>query len=213
MSQIWDISDVSLSKIKSKPNKNMFELDQVLEYWATKYKKIKHDPAAKSKDKGFFRIQEIDLQSEWSRNMNSIDKPCLLFRMAEDGSVNSENINRLDRFWGIYLAIKQKGAPNNVVDELGAADCKRDLMKMTSALIAWLARLQSWATNGRTDVSNPFFSLTDRETREGLRGLRLNKTAFWTTPMHLNGWWLMGIELYGIDPRPLCVNNADYIDE
>lgn len=188
----------------------MFQLDQVLEYWATKYKPISHDPAAKSKDKGFFRIQELDLQSEWSRNMNTIDKPCLLFRMAEDGSVNSDNINRLDRFWGMYLAVKQKGAPNNVVDELGAADCKRDLMKMTAALIAWLARLQTWANNGRTDVSNPFFSLKDRETREGLRGLRINKTAFWTTPVHLNGWWLMGIEFYGIDPRPLCVNDQDY---
>lgn len=191
----------------------MFELDKVLEYWATIYKPISHDPAAKSKDKGFFRIQEIDLQSEWSRNMNTIDKPCLLFRMAEDGSVNNENINRLDRFWGFYLAVKQKGTPNNVVDELGAADCKRDLMKMTAALIAWITRLQTWANNGRTDVSNPFFSLSDKETREGVRGLRMQKTAFWTTPVHLNGWWLMGVELYGIDPRPLCVNAEDYVSE
>ena len=191
----------------------MFAFDNVLEYWATKYKRIKHDPAAKSKDKGFFRIQEIDLQSEWSRNMNLIDKPCLLFRMAEDGQVNADNVNRLDRFWGMYLAIKQKGVPNNVVDELGAADCKRELLRMTAALIAWVARLQEWANNGRTDVSNPFFSLADRETREGLRGLRINKTAFWTTPVHLNGWWLMGIEFYGIDPRPLCVNDQDYVSE
>ena len=191
----------------------MFELDKVLEHWATRYKPISHNPAAKSKDKRFFRIQEIDLQSEWSRNMNTIDKPCLLFRMAEDGSVNSDNINRLDRFWGFYLAVKQKGAPNNVVDELGAADCKRDLMKMTAALIAWLTRLQTMANNGRTDIANDFFSLSDRETREGLRGLRLNKTAFWTTPVHLNGWWLMGIELYGTDPRPLCVNDADYLPD
>ena len=31
----------------------MFAFDNVLEYWATKYKRIKHDPAAKSKDKGY----------------------------------------------------------------------------------------------------------------------------------------------------------------
>lgn len=193
----------------------MFQLDKVLEYWATKYTHIKHDPSAsaKVKDKGFFRIQEIDLQSEWSRNMNSIDKPCVLFRIAEDGGVNSDNPNRLDRFWGFYLAVKQKGAPNNVVDDLRAADCKRQLMEMTAALIAWLRQLQTWANNGRTDVTNPFFSLSDRETREGLRGLRINKIAFWTTPMHLAGWWLMGIELDGVDPRPLCVNPKDYLTD
>lgn len=192
----------------------MFEFDKVLEYWTIQYGKIQHNPLADAKveDKGFFRIQEIDLQSEWSRNMNKIgDKPCLLFRMAEDGSVNSENINRLDRFWGIYLAVKQKGLPNNVVDERGASDCKRQLMEMTIALIAWVIRLQTWANNGRTDIANTFFSLSDRETREGLRGLRMQKTSFWTTPMHLNGWWLMGIEFYGLDPRPLCVKENDYI--
>jgi len=191
----------------------MFELDNVLEYWATRYTKIKHDPAAESKDKGFFRIQELDLQSEWSRNMNIIDKPCLLFRIQEEGSVNSDNINRLDRFWGIYLAVKQRGTPNNVVDGAGARDCHRLLLKMTADLIAWLLRLQTWANNGRTNISNPFFTLADRETREGLRGLQMKKTAFWSTPAHLNGWWLMGIELYGIDPRPLCVNDEDYLPD
>ena len=31
----------------------MFAFDNVLEYWTTKYKRIKHDPAAKSKDKRY----------------------------------------------------------------------------------------------------------------------------------------------------------------
>jgi len=34
----------------------MFELDKVLEYWATIYRPISHNPSVKSKDKRFFRI-------------------------------------------------------------------------------------------------------------------------------------------------------------
>lgn len=191
----------------------MFQLDQVLEYWATIYKPIAHDPAAKSKDKRFFRIQEIDLQSEWSRNMNTIDKPCLLFRNAVEAEIDKQNPKRINYFWGVYLAIKQKGVPNNAVDELGAADCKRRLNEMTIDLLAWLFDLQTKANGGVRNVSNPFFSLSDRETREGLRGLRLEQTSWWSTPVHLAGWWLMGIELHGLDPRLLCVNQEKYISE
>jgi hypothetical protein len=46
--------------------------------------------------------------------------------------------------------------------------------------------------------------LTD-EDRSGLRGLRLEETAWWTTPRYKNGWWIMGVELSGLDPRRLCV--------
>ena len=191
----------------------MFEFDQILEHWATIYKPIQHDPAAKSKDKRFFRIQEIDLQSEWSRNMNTIDKPCLLYRMQTEAEIDKTNPKRINYFWGIYLAIKQEGSPNNVVDELGAADCKRRLNEMTIDLLAWLFDLQSKAANGRTDISNPFFSLSDRETREGLRGLRLEQTSWWSTPVHLAGWWLMGIEFHGLDPRQLCIVKERYISE
>ena len=188
----------------------MFELDQILEYWATIYRHIAHNPAAKSKDKRFFRIQEIDLKSEWSRNMNTIDKPCLLYRMQTEGEVDKNNPKRINYFWGFYLAVKQKGTPNNVTDELGAADCKRQLNEMTIDLLAWLFDLQMKAANGRTDIANDFFSLSDRHTREALRGLRLEQTSWWSTPVHLAGWWLMGVELHGIDPRQLCVNTEKY---
>lgn len=190
----------------------MFQLDNILEYWATIYKPIAHDPAAKSKDKRFFRIQEIDMQSEWSRNMNTIDKPCLLFRNAIEAELDKQNPKHVRYFWGVYLVVKQKGVPNNVVDELGASDCKRRLNEMVIDLLAWLDDLRTKAGNGRTDASNPFFSLTDRETREGLRGLRLEETAWWTTPVHLNGWWILGLELHCLDPRLLCVNAEKYIE-
>lgn len=52
MSHFWKRSDITLS-VEIKIYKVMFQLDQVLEYWATKYKPISHDPAAKSKDKGY----------------------------------------------------------------------------------------------------------------------------------------------------------------
>lgn len=189
----------------------MFRLDNVLEYWATIYKPIAHDPAAKSKDKRFFRIQEIDLQSEWSRNMNTIDKPCLLFRMQTEAEIDKSNPKRINNFWGAYLAVKQKSV-NNAVDDVAAADCKVQLNEMTIDLLAWLFDLQSKAAAGRTDIANPFFSLSDKETREALRGLRLEQTSWWSTPVHLAGWWLMGIEFHGLDPRQLCVKAERYIE-
>lgn len=187
----------------------MFKFDNVLEHWATIYKPISHDPAAKSKDKRFFRIQELDLQSEWSRNMNTIDKPCMLYRNAVEAEIDKQNPKRVNRFWGIYLAVKQKSA-NNVIDEAAADDCKTLLDEMTIDLLAWLFDLKEKAGNGRTDIANPFFSLSDRETREALRGLRLEQTAWWSTPVHLAGWWVMGIEFHGLDPRQLCVNKEKY---
>jgi len=190
----------------------MFRLDNVLEYWATIYKPIQHNPAAKSKDKRYFRIQEIDLQSEWSRNMNTITKPCLLFRMQTEGEIDKNNPKRINNFWGCYLAVKQQSV-NNVVDDAGATDCKVQLNQMTIDLLAWLFDLQSKAAAGRTDIANPFFSLSDKETREALRGLRLEQTSWWSTPVHLNGWWLMGIEFHGLDPRQLCVNPEMYVSE
>lgn len=191
----------------------MFRLDNILEHWASIYRPLSHTlaPSAKPKDKAFFRIQEIDLQSEWSRNMNLIDHPCLLFRTQIESELEKDNPKRIQRFWGIYFAVKQKGAPNNVVDDDAATDAKLLLDKMTIDLLAFLFDLQEKAAAGRTDVSTPLYTLSDRETRESLRGLRLEQTSWWTTPVHLAGWWLMGIELHALDPRKLCVNPDDYL--
>ena len=190
----------------------MFRLDNVLEHWATVYRPIAHNPlaAAKTKDKGFFRIQELELQSEWSRNMNVIEKPCVLFRTAIEAGLDKQNPKRVRYFWGVFLAVKQKGAPNNVVDDAGASDCKLFLNEMAIDLLAWLFDLQSKACNSGREEPNQFFSLSDRETREGFRGLRLEETAWWTTPVHLNGWWILGLELHSLDPRQLCVNREKY---
>ena len=39
------------------------------------------------------------------------------------------------------------------------------------------------------------------------------QTAWWSAPRFKNGWWIIGVEIEGIDPRKLCVNPEKYISE
>lgn len=195
----------------------MFRLDNILEQWAAVYKPLSHsmEADAKPKDRAFFRIQEIELQSAWSRNMAEIDHPCLLFRTNIEANLDGKNPKFAEYFWGIYLAVKQKSV-NNVTDELGATDCKFQLDSMCISLLAFLFALQdycsgkSWPNGTPTSLRAIGESLTDVERRQ-VRAMQLEKTSWWTTPVHLNGWWLLGLELHALDPRQLCIVSEEYL--
>lgn len=195
----------------------MFRFDNILEHWAAVYRPMNHPmtAAARPQDKTFFRIDSIAVESEWSRNHTLIQRPCLLYCMAVDAELMRDNPNKILRVYNMYLALRQQ-SENNAANDADAADCKVWLDEMAIDLVAFVATLQGFVA-GRSlpkDVPPSIAGIAaslDDEDRRGLRGLRLEETRWWSTPKHLQGWWLLGIEMEGLDPRQLCILPKKYL--
>jgi hypothetical protein len=190
----------------------MFRLDNILEQWATIYKPMSHDPSASAKpeDRAFFRIDRWELENEFSRTFNLRQKPCLCYTTTVDAQLAKNAPKAVDYAYGFYLCAKQRATANYMADDEGAALAKVDLNDMVIDLLAFLFTVRDGAGSKTLPKDAPecikaiIGNLTD-EDRSGLRGLRLEETAWWTTPRYKNGWWIMGVELSGLDPRRLCV--------
>ena len=196
----------------------MFQLDDILEQWATIYTPLSHDPGAatKPKDRAFFRIDRLDQENEWTRNENLIQHPCLLFSTAVEAQLSQQNPKRIERPYDMYLAVPQRSVNNAQQTGIEATRCKRQLDQMACDLVAFLFDLQDYCSNSSwphrdtpPDVRQIGEHL-DREQRQQVRGLRMEQTQWWSTPLAFGRWWLLGLELSGLDPRPLCIVPSRY---
>ena len=190
----------------------MFRLDNILEQWAVIYEPTSHDPSASAKtpDKAFFRIDRFELQNEFARTFNLLKHPCVLYCTNVEAALAKNKPRAVDRAYNMYVCVKQRASANFETDDEGAALAKIDLDDMVLDMLAFLFALTD-IVGGRTvakDMPQGVFdiaaAMTDEE-REGLRGLRLDDTEWWSAPRYKNGWWVMGVEMSGIDPRRLCV--------
>ena len=197
----------------------MFYIDDILEKWAIIYEPMQHNPsaAAKPEDRAFFLIDRMELENAFTRVFNLLKRPCLCYAVNYDSVLDEQKPRFALNHDQLYICAKQKGSdPNYMQDERAARDAKRSLNEMTLDLIAFLYSLQdaidghSFAPDTPQPILDIFASLTD-EDRRGIKGLRLAQTAWWSTPRYKNGWWIMGIELYGLDPRPLCNKPTHYL--
>lgn len=197
----------------------MFRLDKILEHWTTIYKPMQHNPSATAKpeEKAFFLIDRFDLENEWTRVFNVLKKPCLCYSTTIDAELTKDNQKAVVYNYGFYLLAKQRVSNNYMQDDEGAAETKYDLNGMVLDLMAWLFAVRSIATGKTPPSAIPGISvkdiLLDPEMKNGLRGLQLERMSWWSAPRLKNGWWVLGVELDGIDPRPLCINQEDYISE
>lgn len=198
----------------------MFRLDNILEQWAAVYKPLSHPLSADTKpqDKAFFRIDTLDIESEWSRNQNLMRHPCMLYCANVDAELDRQNPRHISRVYRMYLTVPQLSV-NNAANDLDAADCRYLLDDMAIDLLAFLFDLQS-ACNGkswRRDTPAALRAIGDGlipEEREYVRGLRLEETAWFTAHGRTySRWWFLGIEMEGLDPRRLCILPAKYNEE
>ena len=196
----------------------MFRLDNILEAWACIYKPMSHDSStsAKQEDKAFFRVDRFELENEFARSFNLLKKPCLCYTTSIDAQLAKNNPKAVDYTYGFYLCTKQRSSANYMTDDEGAALAKVDLNDMVIDLLAFLFTIRDTA-GGKTvpadmpDCIKNIVAELSAEDRNGLRGLRLDDAAWWSTPRYKNGWWIMGVELSGIDPRRLCVVPERYV--
>lgn len=196
----------------------MFRLDNILEQWATIYKPMSHDPSAgaRPEDKAFFRIDRFELENEFARTFNLRQKPCLCYATSIDAALADNNPKAVDYNYGLYICQRQRQAANYAADDEGAALAKDDLNEMTIDMLAFLFGLRDVVQRRTLPQDFPqsvrdIAASLDSDQLEGLRHLRLEKTAWWTTPRYKNGWWIMGIEMSGPDPRRLCIVPEKYV--
>lgn len=197
----------------------MFRLDNLLERWATIYAPMRHNPsaAAKPEDRAFFRIDRLELENAFTRTFNLLKRPALCACVNFEAQLDEHKPRLALYHYQLYICQKQQGDANYMQDDDGAADTKCDLNQMTLDLLAFLFTLQD-AIDGHSfkpdvpqSVRDLFASLTD-EDRRGIKGLRMDDTEWWSVPRFKNGWWIMGIELYGLDSRQLCIVPSRYVD-
>ena len=182
----------------------MFRLDEVLEHWATIYEPMQHDPgaSARTEDKAFFLTDRLTDENEFTRNFAKLKKPCVMYCTNIDVQPVKDNPKAVSRAYGFYLMAKQRSI-NYAQDEKEAANVKVDLDEMALDLRAWLFEQQ---TKAEQDLTMP------KDERNGWRGLQVKQMAWWSAPRFKNGWWVLGVELEGIEPAPMCVNPAKYVN-
>ena len=196
----------------------MFRLDNVLEKWATIYRPLQHDPAAKAKHKTFFRIGMIDGQSYFVRNYNTQPSPCMAFATHVDAETE-KNSKFITYRYVIYFLVKQDNNPQktDVTDELAATDARYDTDELMQDLLAFLETMQTAAGKGYDGITikgqsgeDHFFPITKDE-RQSWRGLRLDSVSWGTMPPMITGWQLCGLTIEQLQPRNICIHENKYI--
>lgn len=196
----------------------MFRLDNLLERWTEIYDKMQHNPSATAKpeEKAFFLIDLWAEQSEFQRTFNLLTKPSLIYCTNVDAGLSANNPKQVEYQYKWYLACKQRPSGSPLTDDQGGQLAKIELDDIVLDLLAFINTLAD-AANGRTlpsDTPQSVLAIIQALTKEdiqGLRGLRLGQTQWWSNPAYRNGWWIMGMETKGINPRQLCIIPSHYI--
>lgn len=196
----------------------MFRLDLLLEKWTQIYEPMQHNPSASAdpKEKAFFIIDRFDLQNEWQRTFNMLTKPGLLYVTTVEAQLAKDKPRFVIYERNFYLVCKQRPSRSPQTDEEGKHQAKIDLDDMCLDLLAYLFLLQDVA-NGRQlpkDTKQSLRDIVDALTQDelqGIKGLRLDDTQWWSAPEYKNGWWVLGVELQSLEPRRLCVLSERYI--
>ena len=206
----------------------MFRLDDILEHWAQIYRPLRHNPAAKSDHRTFFRISMIDANSEFVRNFATTPSPAMAISTHYNTEMAAQNPNALCYRHAIYFMVKQAAgtlSKTAATDELAATEARFATDELAQDLVAVMRTLKSMA-NGKSltkeqmqeiplDVIAWLRNTADNpEYHEGLRGLQLEQVSWGTIPLPngaLNGWQLCGMTIEQIVPRRLCIVGSKYL--
>ena len=192
----------------------MFRLDNVLEQWATIYRPLQHDPAAKSTHRTFFRISMIDAQSYFVRNFNAQPSPAMAYATHVDAEMEKSQ-KFINYRHVIYFLVKQQNSAGktDLTDELAATEARYDTDDMVQDLLSFLSQMQLAANNGQSNfkVGEHVFPIT-KDVRQGWRGLQINEAHWGTLPTHFNGWQICGLTIDQVQPRQMCITPTKYID-
>lgn len=210
----------------------MVRFDKLLESWAEIYKPLSHNPDKSKKQKSFYRIDSLNAENEFVRNINTAKSPAMAFSTLVDAKVmpGEKAVSYINT---VYFMLKQTSSGMKTTpktDDDAACECKADLDEMCQDLCAFLAELRAAASAGKKmltfsdgnfdkfDEADPkgsamktiAFPITS-ENSNAYRGIDISSINWGSLPQFKNGWWIFAFQFEVKEPRWLCINPEKYV--
>lgn len=187
----------------------MIRWDNIFESWAMMYKPLSHKPGKTSKEKAFYRVDSLNAENEFVRNINTAKSPAMAYSTLVDANAFKEK--QISYVHTVYFLIKQKTAGLKTTyknDDDAACECKVDLNDMCVDFCAFLAGLRNAACNMRT---SEFMGISiTSDVASAFRGVDISSVEWGSLPIFKNGWWVFAFQFEVLEPRLLCVNPEKY---
>lgn len=211
----------------------MVRFDNVFEHWAQIYKPLSHNPDKTQKQKTFYRIDSLNAENEFVRNMNTAKSPAMAFSTLVDAKVTPGD-KAVSYLHTVYFMAKQtssgmKTTPKS--DDDTACECKVDLNEVCQDFCAFLAELRAAANRRDKELvilqKDIDFRLIDKfamdyvpkasfpitsDVINAYRGIDLSSVNWGSLPQFKNGWWVFAFQFEVIEPRSLCLDPRKYYD-
>lgn len=179
----------------------MFRFDDILEHWAEIYKPISHSPDPTQKHTAFYRVDMINSDSQFVRNLNLAPSPALAYSTVLNVEYN-DGVLRYGHT--MYFLVKQRSqgiAKTSIQEDIEAAECKYVMNEYILDLLVYLRTLKKAALSSK---------IKDIETANGLRGLDFSRVSWGSVPVKYNGWWVCVLGLDQIVKAKNCLLEERY---
>lgn len=171
-------------------------LDQLCELFAVSHKDFAHNPAplAKSEQKSYYRIGNLDKDCEFVRNFNTCHSPAMAYSNLADIEVNGKQyISRIP----LYIMMKVRGnqSATQKQDDAQAFEVRESLTAYAIEFLKWLLHYKRKHPND-----------------DSLRGIVLEDIIIGGIPVRYNGWWILGIMFTKVNHLTECITAENYLD-
>lgn len=195
----------------------MERIDKIFEQWARIYKPLSHSADPTQKHKTFYRVDTLNAENEFVRNVNTAASPCMAHSTLVDAKLLSNNDKIISYLHTEYFLIKQRTVGNRTTfksDDEAATECKVDLAEICEDFMAFLQALNSAANKGLPSLTigtteDGVFLITGN-IRNTLRGIDLTTCQWGSLPQFKSGWWIFAFQFEVKQPRPLCISTVKY---
>ena len=187
-------------------------ISNILEYWATIYKPLSHNPeSGRLEDQSFFRVRYIDLENIFSRNANIVHSPCMLYSVLTTGElIDAKKASVSHQVW---LLAKVKDTPQTLgrYNGLQIERVTQELCGMAMDLCVYLTELKR--SGGVCPITKRSFK-SDPQLAIELQALKVESIGWGIMPHIIqNNYLCCGVDWESIMPlyNFACSSNGKYI--
>ena len=171
-------------------------IDNLIEQWAIIYKPISHDPTRGSRNKRFFRFDNLDKAIDVTSQFTTFKTPVCGIVTQFDGMSRGK---LMEMEVVVFVFVKQSVPRSDIQGaELAAVDAKMIGADICNDLWIWLSEQKKKAGN---DPKGEYY---------WLNGLDLDSIAIMSYPVMLNDWWPTTLEMKVKVPRRTCSDSSKY---
>lgn len=202
----------------------MVRFDKIFEQWAKIYRPLSHSDKREIKHRSFYRIDTLNTENEFVRNVATAVSPCMAYSTLIDAQASPKNSKQVSYLHTIYFLIKQKsvgGKTTFKTSDEEACECKVDLNDMCEDFFVFLSALSAAANRNATELvignnategeterareADPHIFVITADIKDALRGIDLTTVRWGSLPQFKNGWWIVSFQFEMLQPRQLCI--------